>query len=61
MQRWAFADSNETPIYRRQWSSMRAWHTAYSTSDSIAIGMMHAVDATDSLQLGGCPAMSWDA
>eukprot|EP00965_Chrysotila_dentata_P109821 3629073-Pleurochrysis_carterae.AAC.1 len=61
MQRWAFADTTQSSTYRRQWASLHAWHTAYSTADSIALGMLHDVDATDSLKIGGCPAMSWSA
>eukprot|EP00965_Chrysotila_dentata_P175281 5785824-Pleurochrysis_carterae.AAC.2 len=29
LQRWAFADTTHTSTYRRQWESLRAWHTAY--------------------------------
>eukprot|EP00965_Chrysotila_dentata_P188982 6173064-Pleurochrysis_carterae.AAC.2 len=59
MQRWAFADITEPATCdRRQWESLHAWHTAYGTFDCIAMGMMHDVDATDSLQFDGYPAMS---
>eukprot|EP00965_Chrysotila_dentata_P088236 2913619-Pleurochrysis_carterae.AAC.1 len=59
--RWTFSDTVKTPKYRRQWQALKAWHSAYSTSDSIAVGMMQDVCAEDSLQLGGCPAVSWSA
>eukprot|EP00965_Chrysotila_dentata_P181843 6003197-Pleurochrysis_carterae.AAC.1 len=61
MERWVFSDTASTSKYRRHWESLRAWHTAYSTSDSIAVGMMHKIDSFDELALGGCPAMSWSA
>eukprot|EP00965_Chrysotila_dentata_P263096 6214761-Pleurochrysis_carterae.AAC.1 len=59
--RWACADTTRAAAHRRQWKSLRTWHTAYNTADSIAVSMMHDVDVADSLQLGGCPAMSWSS
>eukprot|EP00965_Chrysotila_dentata_P163291 5393351-Pleurochrysis_carterae.AAC.1 len=64
MQRWKFADASMTATHREQWAALRAWHLAYSTSDSITVGMMHEVCVDPdgkSLNIGGCPAMSWSA
>eukprot|EP00965_Chrysotila_dentata_P240563 6203786-Pleurochrysis_carterae.AAC.1 len=58
---WEYADAKDRDTNRQQWESLRAWHLAYTTADSLAVDMMHDVDEEDGLQLGGCPAVSWSA
>eukprot|EP00965_Chrysotila_dentata_P194937 6176683-Pleurochrysis_carterae.AAC.2 len=45
------------PKYHRQWDeALRAWHTAYSTSNSITVGMVHDVASSpNNLMIGDDP------
>eukprot|EP00965_Chrysotila_dentata_P224117 6193992-Pleurochrysis_carterae.AAC.1 len=56
---WDYVDKSKAAMYQCQWEALCAWHTAYSASDSITIGMLHDVHVADGLKIGGCPAVSW--
>eukprot|EP00965_Chrysotila_dentata_P161894 5346775-Pleurochrysis_carterae.AAC.2 len=45
--------------YGEQWAALRAWHTAYSTADSIPVGQRLRVHGE--LDIGGTPPLSWSA
>eukprot|EP00965_Chrysotila_dentata_P045829 1523240-Pleurochrysis_carterae.AAC.1 len=56
--RWNYVTSNADETHR-QWEALRTWQTAYSTADSITVGIMHEVDSVKKLKIGGCPAVPW--
>eukprot|EP00965_Chrysotila_dentata_P261614 6214315-Pleurochrysis_carterae.AAC.2 len=57
IERWVFVDRVETPTYRARWEALRAWHTAYRTSNSITVGIMQDGVPEKGLHIGGCPVM----
>eukprot|EP00965_Chrysotila_dentata_P060539 2006567-Pleurochrysis_carterae.AAC.1 len=56
--RWKYVVSNADE-YCRQWEALRVFQTAYSTANSITVGMLHDMDAVKGLKRGGCPPVSW--
>lgn len=54
---WKYDDPAKAQTCREHWAALRAWHTAYSTSDSVQLGALQ--DLAGGLQLGGVPACSW--
>eukprot|EP00965_Chrysotila_dentata_P100438 3319268-Pleurochrysis_carterae.AAC.1 len=58
LHRWEYVSTTDAEKFRGHWEALRMWHTAYSTADSIAPGMMHNVHVPDSLQIGNRPAVS---
>eukprot|EP00965_Chrysotila_dentata_P245943 6206862-Pleurochrysis_carterae.AAC.2 len=61
MKHRSFVDKEKEAEHKEQWEALKVWHLAYSTSDSITVGMAHTVvpakGDTPALKIGGCPAV----